>query len=414
MHRLIIAALLVGGVCLGMYNENLQNEYPRIEKGPNGEEYIKGELLVKFKSGTGEQEISWVIYQMNGERLFTHSNVDFIKVSVPQNRNVLEVCDLYKTFKSIEYAEPNYVLKLAFVPNDPMYQDQWGPPCIGAEQAWNAVQGNHSVIVAILDTGVDEGHPDLNGNVDTSIDYDFVNNDANAHDDFGHGTHVTGIVAAEINNATGVAGLQQVRIMAVKVGSSLGTILMDDLVAGINYAVQHGARVINMSLGSTAPSTPLEQACNNAYNAGVFLVASAGNSGNAQPMYPAAYNSVVGVSALADPYNIASWSSFGVENVELCAPGQGILSTMPRSIFDMLFLWLLGYSTNYDYMDGTSMACPYVVGVAAAYFCYRPNLTNTQVRNHMRSHADDLGLPGYDEYYGYGRVDMYPVNALVE
>jgi thermitase len=410
---LAIAAMLLLGVWVSswaLYSPVPLKQDPRVDVGLQGEEYIRGELLVKFRVGTTEEEIAQIVKELHSQKLFTHPNVDFLRLATAPGRSVQDMCRLFQTLPQVEYAEPNYVARVQYVPNDPRYDEQWGPACIGAEQAWDRSRGNHDVIVAIIDTGVDMGHPDLNGNVDRTIDYDFVNNDDDASDDFGHGTHCAGIVAAEINNATGVAGLQQVRIMSVKVASSLGTATMADMIAGINWAVAHGARVLSMSLGSTSSSTGLQQACDNAYAAGAVVVAAAGNNGNSRPTYPAAYESVIGVSALETCTTLASFSSYGTENVELCAPGSHILSTLPTSFLNMFLLWLMGYSTSYDFMDGTSMACPHVSGVAAAYFCYRPRLTNVQVRMHMRRNADDLGTPGYDQYFGYGRVDLFPNN----
>jgi len=382
---------------------------PNVTVGPNGEEYVTGEVLVKFKAGTPEDEINRIHSEIGAIVLPTSEYVDFQKVAVPEGKTVPDVVRFYRQNLNVEYAEPNYIARLFFYPNDPKYGNQWGPPCIGAEKCWDQEQGNHSVIVSVLDTGVDYTHPDLNGNVDTNIDYDFVNDDADAKDDFGHGTHCIGIIAAEINNGVGVAGLQQVKIMAVKVVDWLGMGTYEDIIAGINYSVSHGAKVISMSLGGTSYSSALENACNNAYNAGLLLVAAAGNSNSSQKTYPAAFASVVGVAALENCTTRASYSNWGWDNVELSAPGSNVYSTMPTYFVTMN---LLGYSMNYDYCSGTSMACPHVAGVGSAYFCYRPTIRNTTVRTHMQRKADDLGSPGNDQYYGYGRVDLYPPDGF--
>lgn len=287
MYRAAVGVLLVllfSAVSgWAFYTQTPLYQDPRIEVGTNGEEHVRGELLVKFRPGTSDVEISHILRELKSQRLLTHSNVDFQRVAVAPGKTVPEMCQLFQALPQVEYAEPNYIARVQFVPNDGRYSSQWGPACIGAEQAWDRSQGNHSIIVAVLDTGCDLDHPDLRDNVDTAIDYDFVNNDADATDDFGHGTHVSGIIAAEINNSVGIAGLQQARLMEVKVASSLGTATMSDMIAGINYAVEHGARVINMSLGSTSSSTGLQQACDNAYNAGVLIVAAAETAGTADP-----------------------------------------------------------------------------------------------------------------------------------
>ncbi len=286
---------------------------------------------------------------------------------------------------------------VAFVPNDPFYPNQWGPPAIDAEAAWDDQQGNHSLILAIIDTGVDLDHPDLNNNIDTNIDWDFVNNDATAQDDYGHGTHVAGIAAAEINNGIGVAGLAQVTIMSVKVLDSGGSGYWSWVAAGITYAADNGAKVLNMSLGGTGFDQSVEDACDYAYyTKDAVVIAAAGNYGSSQFFYPAAYASVIGVAALQTPTTRAGYSNYGADNVELCAPGSSIYSTQ--------------WNNTYTYLDGTSMASPHVAGVASLWRCERPELSAAKTRAGLRYNADDLGAPGYDIYYGYGRVDAQPFN----
>lgn len=292
-------------------------------------------------------------------------------------------------------------------PNDPRYGQQWGPPAIDAERAWNHIPQNHDVILAIIDTGVDVSHEDLVGNYDASIDKDIVNNDNNANDDMGHGTHVAGIAAAVTNNSTGIAGLAPVTIMGVKVLNWLGAGTDVDIADGINYASNNGADVINMSLGSTTTSSVMRDACDIAfYNRNVVVIAAAGNSNTSQKTYPAAYASVIGVAALETPTQRASFSNYGYDNVEISAPGAAIHSTLP----DHATFWNLLGIFPYDYgdMDGTSMACPHVAGVAAGYRAYRETLSAQTVRNLLGRWADDLGDP---YYYGSGRVDYYPVDS---
>ncbi len=282
----------------------------------------------------------------------------------------------------------------AYVPGDPQYPSQWGPPCIGAEAAWDVELGDKNVIVAVVDTGVDWNHPDLAANVDTSIDFDFVNNDNDAMDDNGHGTHVSGTIAAEINNLIGVAGLQQVTIMAVKGLDAAGSGRDSVLAQCIVYAVDNGARVINCSWGGLFAGAVIRDAVNYAFDQGAVVVAAAGNLGVNWKFYPASYSKVVGVAALQDCTSRASWSNWGYSNVQIAAPGADIISTY--------------WDDAYAVASGTSMASPHVAGVVAAYFSYDPSFTNIDVLTHMAANADDLGTPGNDKYYGYGRVDMFP------
>jgi subtilisin family serine protease len=296
----------------------------------------------------------------------------------------------------IEIGPPEIAGGIAHTPDDPSYSIQWGPACIGAEDLWDLGFGNPSVIVAVVDTGVDMDHPDLVNNVDPALDWDFVNNDDNAMDDHGHGTHVAGIIAAEINNQKGIAGLQQATIMAVK-GLDAGGYGNDSVLANcITYAVDNGASVINCSWGGYGYNSTLKNAVDYAFANGVIVIAAAGNEGTSLAFYPAAYPYAIGVAALSNCTTRAFWSNYGINNVLIAAPGESILSTY--------------WDDTYAYLSGTSMAAPHVAGVVAAYRSLAPSWSHIRILRHMAVNADDLGTPGVDQYYGYGRVDMYPMD----
>jgi subtilisin family serine protease len=282
------------------------------------------------------------------------------------------------------------------VPTDPMYPDQWGPPCIDAEAAWDypALYDHPGVIVAVIDTGIDMDHPDLVNMVDDTIDFDFVNNDDDASDDEGHGTHVAGIIAAQQDNGIGVAGLINVTLMAVKGLDSSGSGFDSVLAQCIVYAAENGAKVINMSWGNYFFSNTLYNATAIAYEMGVLMVAAAGNDNISLRHYPSALPWVVGVAALSDCNTKAGYSNFGPQNVYIAAPGSSILSTV--------------WDDTYATFDGTSMASPHVAGVAAMWFGLNPGLLPDQVRYLLLSTADDLGAPGRDDFFGWGRVDYFP------
>jgi subtilisin family serine protease len=289
------------------------------------------------------------------------------------------------------------------VPNDTHYSNQWGPACIDAERAWNYEKGNSSIVLSIIDTGVDLSHADLKANIDTSIDRNVINNTDNGNDDMGHGTHCAGIAAAVIDNNLGVAGLAQVTIMAVKALNWLGAGTTSDLVEAIYYSVDTGADVVSMSWGSGSAIKSLEDACAYGYNNGVVMVAASGNNGNQGKMYPAAYNTVISVGALAENCTSRAFFSNYGETLELMAPGAHVYSTMP----DHTTFWnMFGiFKKNYDYLDGTSMACPHVAGVASAFLSNKPETSNRQLRKYLQRTADDLGNPNE---FGFGRVDMWP------
>jgi subtilisin family serine protease len=287
------------------------------------------------------------------------------------------------------YVEPNFKYRVNFIPNDPYWNQQWGPIKIGADRAWDTQPGDNSVLVAVIDTGIDWNHPDLAGNY-VALGYDWVNNDTDPMDDHGHGTHCAGIIAASLNNSVGIAGLAQVRIMAEKGLDQHGEGYDDDLANAIIHAVDQGADILSNSWGDYEDSALLHDAIKYAYDKGVLVVAAAGNSAWNVKAFPAGYDEVVAVTATNQTDDPASFTNFG-NWVELAAPGVHIYSTV--------------YDNSYTYMSGTSMACPHVSGVAALVWSQFPNATRDWIRFWLRHTADDLGDPGFDIYYGYGRIN---------
>ena len=296
-------------------------------------------------------------------------------------------------FKWVSYVEPDYLVKALYIPNDGYFYLQWGPQDINITKAWDVTLGNETLIVAVIDTGIDYNHPDLAANY-VPLGYDWVNNDNDPFDDNGHGTHCAGIIAAVINNSIGVAGLAKVKIMAEKVLNSSGTGYTSDVANGITHAVDNGAKIISMSLGAQSYSITLDNACEYAWSNGALLVAASGNDYGGPVNYPAAYSTVIAVGSINRSDALSDFSNYGPQQ-ELVAPGEGILSTYPDS--------------TYAYASGTSMATPHAAGVAALAWATHPDYTNQQIRNILNATAIDLGSPGWDEYYGYGKVDAYKV-----
>ena len=290
---------------------------------------------------------------------------------------------------AVAYAEPNYIAKATYTPNDPLYDKQWGLLAIKADKAWDVQMGNKSVKIAIVDTGIDYTHEDLNASY-VSGGYDFVNNDNDPMDDNGHGTHCAGIAAAVIDNGKGIAGVAQVSIMAEKVLDRYGYGSNWNVARGIVHATQSGANVISMSLGSSSFSRILQKACLYAWRKGCILVAAAGNDGVRSIDYPARFKTVICVGSIDRSNSRSSFSNYGPQ-MELVAPGEYILSTYPGNM--------------YVYKSGTSMATPHVAGVAALVWSHNPTLRNRDVRIILARTADDLGTLGWDKEYGFGRVD---------
>lgn len=301
----------------------------------------------------------------------------------------------------VAFVEPDYPVYACspapFIPDDPDYRFQWGPAAIGADNAWNLGLGNRNVTIAIVDTGVDYTHPDLAGSY-LSGGYDWVNGDADPWDDNGHGTHCAGIAAASTDNGIGIAGIARAQVLAEKVLNAQGSGYTSDTAEGIIHAADSGADIISLSLGLGSDSRALRDACRYAWERGCLIVAASGNSGTSSVTYPAALETVIAVGSLDTGGTKSSFSNYGVGQ-ELMAPGSGILSTLPRN--------------QYGYKSGTSMATPFVAGVAALVRSQNPGLTNAEIRQVLTATADDLGAAGTDPMYGYGRIDAYAAVTAV-
>lgn len=297
-----------------------------------------------------------------------------------------------------EYAEPHYLYLTnetetneEIVPNDALYSEyQWNLPSIEAEKGWKVSKGDEQVIVAVLDTGVQSNHPDLAGKLLEGTN--LVDEDKDPDDDVGHGTHVAGIIGAAVNNGEGVAGVSWYnKIMPVKVLDSSGAGSTYTVAQGIIWAVDHGAKVINMSLGNYAEADFLHDAIKYAYEHDVVMIAASGNDNTDRPGYPAAYPEVFAVAATDSNKEKASFSNYG-DYIDVAAPGDSIASTYPGS--------------QYAALSGTSMASPHVAALAGLIRSVNPDLTNKEVMEIMRSSAIDLGADGKDDYFGYGEIDV--------
>lgn len=409
------------------WNFNRTNEWTDFAKVDDD----SAELVIGVNNGKPNScsDILDIISENGGDLVGTVSMEDEIKAIVADIPSVVissfvvevQVAGLSR------YIEPNMRLRVDLVPNDPNWPAQWGPRRIEADYAWNTTVGDPSVVVAVIDTGVDWDHPDLatsiwnntdevldgadtdgNGFIDDIRGWDFVDTTAAAWpgedstvrdndpmDFHGHGTHCSGIVAAVTNNSIGIAGVcWNCKIMAVRAGykgeDGYGYLEDDDAAAAIVYATDNGANVISMSWGDYYPSDLIYDAVKYAYDSGVLLVAASGNDDTSSRHFPAAYDEVIAVSATDDYDNPAWFTNFG-DWVELAAPGVDIYSTV--------------WDDTYTYMSGTSMSAPHVAGLAALILSQFSSMTRDQLRLQLRFAADDLGDPGFDNYYGYGRIN---------
>jgi subtilisin family serine protease len=313
--------------------------------------------------------------------------------------------------------------------NDPDVSKQWHLRRAHFTDAWATTTGK-GVIAAVIDSGVDPNHPDLKANLLPIIDEVVAMNN---HDQFatqngtenfdnrdghGHGTHVCGIVGAVRNNQVGVCGAApDVKILPVKVTTSSGDADDATISKGILDAVDNHAQVINLSIGGPEPSPILLDALNYAFNKNVVVVIASGNDSR-DVNYPAAYNGVISVGAITDQDKVASYSSHGNTLVMVApgggAPGRGegepIYSTTPT--YQCYITIAERKTTNYGSLAGTSMAAPQVTAAVACMLSIEPGLTPAQMRTRLAASAEDLGDKGFDEYYGYGELDMAKAIAM--
>jgi thermitase len=354
-----------------------------VEKG----KFVKGEVIVKFKEKVSVQAQDKALKNVNAK---VKADVDAVKSPflVLEVGNVEAVVKALNNNPNVEYAEPNYILKATWTPNDTYFSPsyQYGLFNTYADRAWDVARGSSSQEIAVLDTGVDYNHPDLDGKVIRG--YDFVQRDNAPMDQNGHGTHVAGIAAAETNNATGVAGMApNTKILAVRVLDANGSGSLANIADGIRYAADAGAEVINLSLGCDCATTTLESAVNYAWNKGVVIVAAAGNDGVSTTFEPASYANVIAVGAVDSNNRKASFSNWGTW-VDVMAPGVDIASTYPGN--------------RYVYMSGTSMASPYVAGQAA--LLKGQGRSNSQVRAAIQNTASSMS--GIGTYVKYGLINV--------
>lgn len=375
----VIVLLLITLISLQFSLIPAYSEPPSLEK-----------VIVAFKTKIKNEDLD-LIKKAGGRIKYNYSIITAVAAELPQ-----QAIEPLRNNPRIEHINPDVkVHKLE-------QTTPWGITKVRAPESWPTATGS-SIKVAVIDTGIDYNHPDLAANYKGG--YDFVNGDNDPMDDEGHGTHVSGTVAA-INNTIGVVGVApQASIYALKVLDANGEGYISDIIAATDWAVANGMQVINMSLGYDGPFwlSDWEAASNNAYNAGLLLVAAAGNSGKPSGNgnnveQPALYESVIAVSAIKQDETRASFSSTGPA-VELAAPGYNILSTYPNN--------------SYTSYNGTSMASPHVAGAAAVVWQAGSSLTNVQLRQVLKNTARDLGAAGKDNLYGYGLVDTYAAVASV-
>ena len=272
-------------------------------------------------------------------------------------------------------------------PNDKDFNSQYYLKQVNATTAWSITTGE-PLLVAVLDTGVDINHPDLAGKVTSGSGQ----NDVDLNDKIGHGTEVSGIIAANTNNNQGIAGVSwNTKVLSYKITDDFGQARVSTVVTALQDAAAKGAKIIHISLSTNQFSQTLKNAIKEAQDAGLLIVSTAGNTATEELRYPAAFDGVIGVGATNELKTLESYSTKG-EHVALVAPGASIYTTTAGSI--------------YEEVSGTSFSAPQVTGAAALVWSIAPKLSNKEVREILINSAEDLGQSGKDLEYGYGLLNI--------
>jgi len=417
MIKNIFLSVLIWIIPLAIFGQtNSSNNQP--DKISN--EYVNGDILIKFKTITGQRQAVELVknqlinrYNSKVEKQWRTGAEHWKIDTLLQNYDLLEIIDSLNSNPFIEYAEPNYILRADVIPNDPSYGDQWalnntgqngGTPDadIDAPEAWDITTGDTNIVVGVIDTGIDYEHEDLedniwtnwneipnngidddnNGYIDDIHGWDFINNDNDPMDDHGHGTHVAGIIGAASNNGVGVSGIAwDVRIMALKYLSQWGYGNTSDAISAIEYANSMGVEITNNSWGGGDYSQALYDIIAVADTSGYLFIAAAGNDAQNNDLftyYPSCYelDNIISVASTDNSDNLSTFSNWGRTTVDMAAPGTAIYSTYP--------------SNSYSLMDGTSMATPHVAGAAVLIWSSFPGFTNREVKQQLLGSGDQL------------------------
>ncbi len=377
--------------------------------------YVDHEILVQFSENLSNDDIITLLngLGMSIEQILNNGNL--FRIKIPESLGVEEALKLFHKVPEIVFSEPNFLIRTTGVPDDSSFSNQWGfhntgqsggteDADINAPEAWDKITGSTSIVVAVVDEGIDLNHPDLSGNIWVNGDeipgngidddgngyiddvngWDFNHSDATVYDgksEDRHGTEVAGIIGAKGNNGIGTAGIcWTVRIMPVKfIAYGSGTVA--NAILAMNYAVANGARVINCSWGGSSYSASLEAAFSNARDNGVLVVTSAGNSGkdtDTKSHYPSNYDldNVLSVASTDKNDELSYFSNYGQTTVDLAAPGSSIYTTTPEG--------------GYSYFSGTSAAAPFVTGAAALALSASPDLDYLELRDRILNAVDPI------------------------
>lgn len=355
-------------------------------------------VLVKLKNSTSKFDIFSTKYQTKIKKVIPKINV--MVVEIPETKTSQNFLQTLKNDKDVLFAEADAKVDLDDF-NDPMINDQYSLKKVDAFSAWNINQGNSDTVIAIIDTGVDSEHPDLKEKMLEG--YNVITPGTPPKDDVRHGTHVAGIAAAIGNNAIGVSGLApKCKILPVKVLGN-GTGSMETVAEGLIWAADHGADVVNMSLGTYTENKTLGEAVKYALGKNVVCVATMGNDNVERRRYPAGFPGMIAIGSTDENDKKSSFSNYG-NWITVSAPGTNILSTLPTYMSP----------NGYGKMSGTSMAAPLVTGLVGLMRSQSKGLSPAEASKVLKESSDDLGDPGFDNYFGSGRVNAGKALSLLK
>ena len=364
--------------------QNLETE---LLKAP-GNRYI-----VKFLNTVSLETIYDIVSRYN-YNIIGDSEQRLFMIKITNKKNFDQI-----TEGLLEYSQEDKKNQVHVIPNDTYYNQQWSLNAVNLPNGWDISKGSDTVYVAVIDSGVYREHPDFS-NTDIRAGYDVIFDDYVDWDSTGHGTNVTGVIAASTNNEKGIAGVTwNVAVVPFRVVYSSGTIYSSDVITAIYAAADVGCDVISCSLGGSTYDVALNSAIQYAISKGCIVVASAGNYGNSSYIYPASYNGVISVGAIDSNLSKSYFSQYN-NQIDCVAPGSNIFTTS---------YWLDSgeeqYDYDYEHVSGTSFSAPIVSGIAALCRSLNPSITPADFNLALKKTCTDLGAIGYDTYYGNGLIN---------
>lgn len=362
-------------------------------------------FVVSFKENISDEQIKQLEIESKAKFVKILPEIGIAVAEKSEDTDSQEIENSIKAQSNVSDYEPVNLVKLEKIQgskaNDPELKKQYHLDMINMNKAWSVTTGNNKVKIAIIDSGIDLNHPDLKSKIITGMN--IVDPSKKPMDDNGHGTHVAGIAAAATDNRIGVAGIApDCQLMPIKVlKNGRGTDI--DIAEGIIWAAKKGADVANLSIGLYTKSTALERAVKYGLSKNMVIVSSAGNDSKSSKIHlPSMIKGVIEVSATNQRDKLASFSNYA-QQISVAAPGDKIYSTMPTYTVELTS----EAGKTYGVLSGTSMASPIVAGLAALIKSEDKSMSPKEVKELIEKTSSDLGKKGYDEYYGYGRIDAY-------